>query len=124
LRLTSPDGKVSPFSLRRQLGTRVSLGRSVSGDPPPDIVVDSGPSSPVSRLHARLEFRTGAWWIIRKGKNPPLIRYRGESDIERIEKRAQLRNGDVIIIAVRPLAENRPRHWEIEFLDPQETNTA
>jgi DNA-binding SARP family transcriptional activator len=123
LRLTHPDGAVSAYALRRP-GRRVGIGRAVADDPAPDIVVDSGPSSPVSRQHAWLESEAGAWWLVRAGKNPTLIRYRGQSELERVDDRVRLRNGDVIVIRLRPAADGRARDWEIEFLDPQETTTA
>jgi DNA-binding SARP family transcriptional activator len=124
VRLTDPDGAVSGYSLRRPAGRRISIGRSVPDGPAPDIVVDSAPSSPVSRRHAWLECEAGAWWLIRAGKNPPSIRCRGQSEGERVSDRVRLRNGDVITINLRPSPDGRPRTWQIEFLDPQETTTA
>jgi DNA-binding SARP family transcriptional activator len=125
LRLTDPDGRKSVLPLRecRTPGARLSFGRVASDCAPPDIVLDSGPLSPVGRLHAWLEFSDGRWSFVPASKNPPRIRRRGETSTERIEGRVRLRDGDVIIVGLAGSAVERPRAWEIEFFDPQETST-
>ncbi|GAA0998290.1 hypothetical protein GCM10009555_097320 [Acrocarpospora macrocephala] len=125
LRLTDPDGHVSVYSLRdgRTPQAQVSLGRTVPDEPAPDIELASGESSFVSRRHAWLEYGDGEWWLVPIGKNKPSIRYRGTTHTERVEDRARLRNGDVVLIEVGGSTEGQPRGWELEFRDPHETVT-
>lgn len=126
LLLTDPDGGDSTFSLRdgRSPRGRVSLGRAVSGDPDPDIVLDEGNSGPVSRRHAVLDYDDGEWWFEPKSKNRTSIRRRGETRADHVDERVRLRDGDVILVEVRPSEAGRWRGWHIEFRDPQATTTS
>ncbi len=125
LRLTAPDGPVSIFPLceGNVPRARVSLGRAAEGNPVPDIVLDIGPDSPVSRCHAYLTRDDGAWWLEPKSKNSTLVRHRGYADAERVRDRVLLRDGDVIIIAARAAGDGIARDWRIELRDPQTTKS-
>ncbi|MEO3804198.1 BTAD domain-containing putative transcriptional regulator [Nonomuraea sp. B1E8] len=126
LRLTDPDGRVSLYPLRdgRTPRARVSLGRAVTDDPPPDIVLASGGPSIVGRRHAWIEHSDGGWWLVRASKNGPLIRRRGTTRTERVEDRSRIKDGDVIIVQVGASADGQLRGWRLEFRDPLETTTS
>ena len=124
--LTDPDGTDSAYPLRDGFAPRrlVSLGRAVSGDPDPDIVLDTGNSGLVSRRHALLSYDDGEWWLEPKSKNKTSIRRRGESRAEHVDDRVRLQDGDVILVEVRAVEVGRWRGWQIEFRDPQATTTS
>ncbi|UVS78557.1 BTAD domain-containing putative transcriptional regulator [Actinokineospora sp. UTMC 2448] len=125
LRITDPDGEESVFRLRDGRAPRatVSLGRLVPHDPPPDIVLDSGAPSPVSRRHAAIEHAEGEWWFIPLGKNAPSVLRRGHADAERVDDRIRLKDGDAVLIDARLSASGQGRRWRLVFTDPQETTT-
>jgi len=125
LRLTAPDGVVSVFPLCEGNAprARVHLGRAAAGNPEPDIVLDTGPDSPVSRCHAYLTRDDGAWWLEPKSKNSTSVRHRGYEDAEQVSDRVLLRDGDVVIIAARAAENGAARDWRIEFRDPQTTKS-
>ncbi|MGK5529784.1 FHA domain-containing protein [Streptomyces sp. URMC 129] len=127
LRLTDPEGRVSTYRLHDDMGaprTVVTLGRPAPRTAPPDIVLDTDPLSWISRDHCRLERDDGHWWLVPRGDNRPLIHRRGDDEPEPVARRTRLRDGDRVHIPVRPRTDGRPRHWRIEFADPQETRSA
>ncbi|WP_214324233.1 FHA domain-containing protein [Nonomuraea sediminis] len=119
LRVHGPDGEGYPLSLGGR--DEVTVGRPDQAVAHPDIAVDS---DWVSRDHCRLRSREGRWWLERRGKNAPWLLRRGSAEPEPVEERAQLRHGDVIRLRVRPGDDGLPRHWSVEFHDPQHTETS
>ncbi|RZQ64396.1 BTAD domain-containing putative transcriptional regulator [Amycolatopsis suaedae] len=117
--LTGPDGGRSAFPLQGR-GSGVTLGRSADDYPDPDIVLDTGVPSPVSRRHALLTRDHEGWWIEPTGKNLPSIRRRGETEAECLDRRVRLRDGDVVLVDLN----GHQRQWRLEFRDPQATTTS
>jgi hypothetical protein len=121
LRIVDPDGSESPpLSLRDR--NEVRVGRPYDGVVP-DIPADG---DLVHRDHCRLtrDRQTSQWWLDPRGPNRPSLRRRGATEPEPVGGLTRLRHGDVILIHVRPKEVGKPRHWWLEFNDPQHTNTA
>lgn len=121
LRIRDPDGHQSTFVL----GDReVWAGRPSDGFTP-HIAIES---DLVSRYHCRLtrDNESHQWWLEPRGKNPVSLRKRGMAEPKQImDARIEIHDGDVICIRVRPKGPSViPSYWELEFNDPQHTNTA
>ncbi|MFC6882942.1 FHA domain-containing protein [Actinomadura yumaensis] len=121
LRVLDPDGRESDYTLRDGSVRRdeVRIGRPFPGETP-DIAVDS---DLVHRDHCRLVRDDGAWWLVPRGRNRPLLLRRGAAEPEPVDARVRVRDGDAVHVRVRPVREGRPRDWRLIFNDPHHTDT-
>ena len=93
---------------------QVTIGRP--GDEPNDITLGPNNCACISHRHCLLLKRDGKWWLIRKGKNYPLIRRKNELNEEEVHKKIKLADGDTI----RIVGETSPKgdiSWMIRFCD-------
>ncbi|MGH2509547.1 MAG: FHA domain-containing protein [Ktedonobacteraceae bacterium] len=116
LLIISPDGE----SFRRELATdRVTIGRS---DLFNDIALEPDPQQLITRkVHCVLEREADGWWVAHNGGvNPTYVR-RG-SDVEIVEGRTRLQEGDSIHLLGKLTEKSELRYWELTLHDPLRTN--
>ena len=116
--ITSPDGE----QFRAEICTdRVTIGRS---DLFNDIALEPDPQQLVTRkVHCVLEREPNGWWVAHNGGvNPTYVR-RG-SEVEIVEGRARVREGDSIHLLGKFTETGELRYWELALHDPMGTKPA
>jgi hypothetical protein len=116
--ITSPDGERFRAELRTD---RVTIGRS---DLFNDIALEPDPQQLITRkVHCVLEREPDGWWVAHNGGvNPTYVR-RG-SEVEIVEGRVRLREGDSIHLLGKFTETGELHYWEVILHDPMGTKPA
>lgn len=125
LRATKPDGSQYEIELENIITQQnktevyIAIGRQSNNH-----IVLNDPQKKISRHHCSLQYRNNRWWIVDQGSANGTFLQR-EIDRPEIDVRSEdaiaIRNGDYILILGELDAENKPRFWRLEFIDPGET---
>lgn len=120
LEVRSPGGEEEKVVELRD--ERLSVGRRAPGSEP-DLALDPDPQCWVSRLHCVLESdRTGRWWLTDESTlNGTFLRR--DRKTGRVKEPVRLKDCDEILI-LGESTEDGPLHWQLTFLDPNETHRA
>jgi hypothetical protein len=112
LEISGPGGQHFRVDLTKD---RVTIGRF---DLFNDIALEPDPQHLISRkAQCSLERNASGWWVVDNGSLNRTLR-RHESDIEVVQGRAQLEDGDSILILGILTESGKPSYWELTFRDP------
>lgn len=125
LQTTKPDGTQYIIELEKIISQQsgeicISIGRQNNNH-----IVLSDPQKKISRHHCSLQYRKNRWWIIDDSSANGTYLQR-EIDRPEIDVRSEdaiaLRSGDYILILGELTSSQQPLFWQLEFIDPGETN--
>ena len=125
LRATKPDGARYTIDIesiidRQSKEICIYIGRQSNND-----IVLSDPQKRVSKHHCSIQYQNNRWWIVDKGSSNGTFLQReiDQTEIDvRSEDRVVLRSGDHISILGELDTSGQPIFWQLEFIDPGETN--
>lgn len=126
LEVTKPNGNRYKIALDKIIAAQnpeeihIAIGRQTNNH-----IVLSDPQKKISRHHCCLQYKNNCWWLVDKGSaNGTFLQReidRPEMDV-RSEDAIALRSGDYILILGELTAQNQPKFWRLEFIDPGETS--
>ena len=126
LEVTKPDGNQYQIPLDEIISAQnsdevyISIGRQASNH-----ISLSDPHKTISRHHCSLQYKNNCWWIVDHGSANGTFIQR-EIDQPEIDVRSEdqicLRSGDNIMILGELTSEDQTKFWQLEFIDPEETN--
>jgi hypothetical protein len=118
LEVSGPSGQRFRVDLTKD---RITIGRF---DLFNDVALEPDPQHLISRkAQCSLERDTSGWWVVDNGSLNRTLRRR-ESDIEVVQGRAQLEDGDCVLILGTLTEAGKPSYWELTFRDPLGTRPA
>lgn len=126
LEITKPDRTQYTIELEKIITEQttteieISIGRQSNNH---IVLVD--PHQKISRHHCCLQSKNNRWWIVDQGSANGTFLQR-EIDQPEIDVRSEdaisLRSGDYILILGELDGSGNPIFWQLEFIDPGETN--
>ena len=125
LEVAKPDGDRYKIALDKIIAAQnpeeiyIAIGRQTNNH-----IALSDPQKKISRHHCCLQYKNNRWYIVDKGSANGTFLQR-EIDRPEIDVRSEdaiaLRSGDYILILGELTAQNQPKFWRLEFIDPGET---
>ena len=112
--VASPDGEERTVELG---DNRLTIGRlpelnNVALDPDPQLLV-------TRQVHCLVEWENGDWWVGDNGSvNGTFLRRRQREELERVQGRTPITDGDTICILGLLAETGEPRYWSLAFHDP------
>ncbi len=115
LDISGPDGQHFRMGLTKD---RITIGRLKVFN---DVALEPDPQHLITRkVHCSLERDADGWWVIDNGSLNRTFRRRG-SEIEMVQGRARLEDGDSVLILGNLTETGNPSYWELTFRDPMGT---
>ncbi len=118
LEISGPDNQTFLVELTKD---RTTIGRFEVFN---DIALEPDPQLLITRKgHCTVERDVKGWWVVDNGSvNRTFVRHTGP--MEMVQGRAQLTDGDAILILGRLTETGAPVYWELTFHDPLGTRPA
>ncbi len=112
LEVSGPSGQHFRVDLTKE---RITIGRF---DLFNDVALEPDPQHLISRkAQCSLERDAAGWWVVDNGSLNRTLRRR-ESDIQVVQGRAHLEDGDCMLILGALTESGKPSYWELTFRDP------
>jgi hypothetical protein len=115
LEVRGPDGQKFKVELEKD---RVTIGRFHDFN---DVALEPDPQQLVTRkVHCAIEQDAQGWWAVDNGSvNRTFVRQGKQMEV--VDGRASIEDGDVICILGKLTEAGMPLYWELTFHDPLET---
>jgi hypothetical protein len=115
LEVQSPEGETFVVKLEKD---RITIGRFRAFN---DVGLEPDPQQLVTRkAHCAIEYEANAWCVVDNGSVNRTFIKRG-SNVEIVNGRAVVTNGDVISILGRFTEDGEALYWDLTFRDPMKT---
>ncbi len=119
LEISGPDGQERQMKLTEN---RLTIGRLEAFN---DLALGPDPQQLITRkIHCALERDAGNWWVVDNASFNGTFLQHEEGEMARVNGRAELKDGDRILILGKFSEEGQPIYWKLAFSDPFGTRPA